>query len=98
MDGTITTVQSRGQITLPLMLRKKLGLGHGAMIRVSLVRGKIMAEPVRENVLSTPPKYSREEIAKRLKKYENDGKVYWTAEDDKYLAKLRKKDDKYLDW
>ena len=69
----------------------------GTMVKASLVNNGVMVKPVGDP-FTTEPRYTRAEYAKRLKKYENDGKVYWTKEDDKYLAKLRKKDDKYLNW
>lgn len=97
MNYVLVTPQPRGQITLPVKFRRKYGIEPGTPIRVVDVGDGVKVVPL-TNSLSIKPKYSKEEIAERLKKFESSGKVYWTAEDDKRLAKLRKKDDKYLNW
>src|SRR3989344_3906448 len=97
MNDVLLTLQPRGQVTLPKKFRAALNLGPGAAMKASLLGEGVMVKPIGDP-FTTKPKYSKAEYSKRLKKYENDGKVYWTKEDDKYLAKLRKRDDKYLNW
>lgn len=97
MDDVLLTLQPRGQVTLPKRFREALRMRPGAVVKASLLGDGVMVKSMGDPFI-TKPRYSRAEYVKRLKKYENDGKVYWTAEDDKYLAKLRKKDNKYLNW
>ena len=98
MDYVLLTPSPRWQITLPKKVREKIrGFRPGEPVRVYADQGKIVVEPMADS-LTIKPKYTPEEYKKILAKYENDGKVYWTKEDDEYLAKLRKKDDKYLNW
>jgi bifunctional DNA-binding transcriptional regulator/antitoxin component of YhaV-PrlF toxin-antitoxin module len=93
----IVTPQPRGQITLPVKFRRKYGIEPGVPIRVVDVGDGVKVVPL-TNSLSIKPKYTKEEIVEKFKKIEASGKVYWTAGDDKRLAKLREKDDKYLNW
>ncbi len=46
-DAIEATVTSKGQITLPKMLRERLGLKRGSRIRFRLdARGRLQGEPV----------------------------------------------------
>ena len=89
--------QPRGQITLPVKFREKYGIKPGVQVKVSDQGERITIEPL-EDPLVSGPKYSKQEVKRRLKKYEESGKVYWTKANDKRLASLRKKDNKYLNW
>lgn len=98
MNYILVTPSPRWQITLPKRIRDNVnGVELGKPLKMFVEGGRIVAEPVGDPLV-TKPKYSAEEYKKRLMKYESSGKVYWTAADDKSLAKLKKKDDKYLDW
>lgn len=97
MDYTLVSPQPRGQITLPVKLRKKYGIKPGVQVIVEDLGDKIALRPL-TNPLVIMPKYSREEINDRLSKITKARKVLWTEEDDKQLAMLRKKDNQYLNW
>lgn len=97
MNYVLVTPQPRGQITVPVKFRRKYGIEPGVPVKVVDAGNGVRIESLTGS-MSIKPKYSKEEIVKKLKKYETDGQVYWTAEDDKRRIKLRKKDDKYLNW
>ena len=40
-----TTLSSKGQVVIPLEIRKKLGLPAGAIISCEIVEGKIVLDP-----------------------------------------------------
>lgn len=40
-----TTLSSKGQVVIPLEIRKKLGLPEGAVISCEIVDGKIILDP-----------------------------------------------------
>lgn len=77
-------VMERGQVTIPLKLREIFNLQKGfrLWIRVDQNR-KIILEPVKED--------RAKKLSEWLKKMAKDTHVYWTREDDKNLAKVRKK-------
>ena len=98
MNYVLVTPSPRWQITLPKRIREGVkGVELGKPLKMFVDGGRIIAEPVRDPLI-TKPRYSPQEYKRRLMKYESNGKVYWTAADDKRLAKLKKKDDKYLNW
>lgn len=41
----ITTLSSKGQIVIPLEIRRKLGLSAGAVISCEVVEGRIVLDP-----------------------------------------------------
>ena len=99
MNYVLTTPSPRWQITLPKKVRDKIKrLEPGKPLRVSTDGDRIVIEPVNDNPLVVKAKYTPEESLKLMEKYEKSGKIYWTEEDDKHLARLRKKDNKYLHW
>lgn len=97
MNYILVTPQARGQITLPVKLRRKYDIKPGVQVRVSDQGQGIVIEPLGD-ALTVKPRYTHEEIKTRLKVYETSGKVFWTKEDDVELAKLREKDDQYINW
>lgn len=47
----ITTVTKKGQVTIPVMMRKKLQISSGDKIRFSLNKqGKVVLEPVKNDL------------------------------------------------
>ena len=40
-----TTLSSKGQVVIPLEIRRKLGLSEGAMISCEIVDGKVILDP-----------------------------------------------------
>lgn len=106
MNGMIlTTLQARGQITLPKKYRKELGMVENTHLKVSLSDGKIMIESLEmSDPYTIKPRVSRQVYLKTLKKISNyiekNGPM-WTAEDDRLREVLKKKDAeraKKLDW
>lgn len=83
---------------MPKKIREDVkGIELGKPLRMFVDGGRIVAEPVGDPLV-TKPRYSPREYKIRLMKYESSRKVYWTAADDKRLARLKKEDDKYLNW
>jgi AbrB family looped-hinge helix DNA binding protein len=46
MESFITTVTQKGQITLPIAMRKKANIGKNHRVEVKYHQGKITVEPV----------------------------------------------------
>jgi AbrB family looped-hinge helix DNA binding protein len=97
MDYVLVMPQPRGQITLPVKFRDKYNIKPGVQLKVEDTGDGLAIKPMGDPMV-VMPKYSKSEIIKRLAKYEKNHQVYWTVENDKRLAELRKKDDKYLNW
>jgi len=80
----IVKPMERGQITIPINIRKKLNITPKTWLWVKLVQDRILIEPVLEKAL--PSSFSS-----YLNKSASDSKVYWTKQDSSALEKTRKK-------
>lgn len=74
----------RGQITIPIKIRKKLNITPKTWLWVRLVQDKILIEPVLE-------KASLSSLSSYLNKSTSNPKVYWAKKDSSALEKVRKK-------
>ena len=90
---TLTTTQTfseivkpmeRGQITIPVKIRKKLNITPKTWLWVKLVQDKILIEPVLK-------KASPSSLLSYLNKSASDSKVYWTKKDSSALEKVSNK-------
>src|SRR3989344_3695197 len=104
MNGAmITTVQARGQITLPKKVRDRHGMIPGAVVRVIDEPNGIRMRPVTEGFL-IPPKYTRQEYKKviaRITAYMHKHGPLWTEEDDRKREESLKKEQqrwRKLNW
>lgn len=76
-------VMDRGQITIPIDMRKKLGLQPKSMLMIKLTSNN--------DLLIEPMVKKKESLADFLKSMTKDKKIYWTAKDSRRLNKIRKK-------
>ena len=66
----VEKVTSKGQVTIPLAIRKKLGISYGDEIDFKIVDGEVVIEPVTkpidiedlQGILPSPIKISDEEL------------------------------------
>lgn len=80
----IVTVMDRGQITIPIEIREMFQIKKGMKLWVKIRNQReVILEPAEEN--------KRNKLKKFLEKAIKDKHAYWTKEDDKNLAKVRKK-------
>lgn len=92
-------MQTRGQITVPKKFRDRLGIQSNTPVEMLLVEDGILLKPqvmVQKNSAGyvIPPRISKGEYKKVLKKYEESKVVLWTKKDDKFMEMLKKKDEK----
>lgn len=84
----IVQPMARGQITIPIKIRKKLGIDEESWLWVKLIKNKIIIEPVEEKT-GTSTQYF-------LKDSADDKSIYWTKSDTKSLKKVDQKSKKRL--
>ena len=77
-----TKMLSRGQIVIPVEIRKKAGLVPRSLVKVKLT--------IENNIIIEPLEKKKSSLAEFLEKMKNDKTIYWTKEDDKTRAKIRK--------
>ncbi len=80
----IVKSMERGQVTIPIKIREKLGIGPRTWLWVKLVGNKILIEPVKTN-------RKGKQFLSALKSIASDSKSYWGKRDDQVLKKIRKK-------
>lgn len=81
----IVRPMERGQITIPVVIRKKLGITPESWLWVRLVdEAKILIEPVEKEI-------SKTSFLSLLSQIVSDSKVYWQKRDDLALRQVRKK-------
>ena len=85
----IVKPMERGQVTIPIGIRKKLNITPDTWLWVRLVKNKIMIELVEKN---SRPK----SLSSFLLNFANDPRVYWKKGDDLALEKVRKKSKERL--
>jgi len=73
---------SRGQIVIPVEIRKKAGLVPRSLVKVKLT--------IENNIIIEPLEKKKSSLAEFLEKMKNDKTIYWTKEDDKRRAKIKK--------
>lgn len=80
----VVKIMERGQVTIPFKLREMFNVQKGARLWIrGFQEKKIVLEPIEED--------KSKNLKEWIKKMMKDKKVYWTKEDDKNLAKVRKK-------
>ena len=77
-----TKMLSRGQIVIPVEIRKKAGLVPRSLVKVKLT--------IENNIIIEPLEKKKSSLAEFLEKMKNDKTIYWTKEDDKKRAKIKK--------
>ncbi len=85
----IVQPMQRGQITIPIKIRKKLNINSNTWLWVRLVKNKILIEPVKEKEKDTS-------LSNFLLQDSSDEKIYWTSKDDEALKKVESKTNKRL--
>ncbi len=80
----IVKSMERGQVTIPIKIREKLGIGPQTWLWVKLVGNKILVEPVKAN-------RRRGQFSSALKSIASGNRSYWGKRDDQALKKIRKK-------
>ena len=85
----IVKPMERGQITIPINIRKKLNITPKTWLWIKLVQDRILIEPVLEKTLPSS-------LSSYLNKSASDSKVYWTKQDSSVLEKVRKKSSQRL--
>ena len=85
----IVKPMQRGQITIPVNIRKKLNITPKTWLWVKLVKDKILIEPVENFSLSSS-------LLSYLDKAASDPKIYWTQQDSANLNRARKKSSQRL--
>jgi len=81
----IVKPMERGQVTIPINIRKKLGIGPQTWLWMRLVdEDKILIEPVEKNGGSNS-------LLAFLGKMASDSKIYWQKKDSQALTAVRKK-------
>ena len=94
-SGAVSTINEivkpmeRGQITIPLKIRKKLKITPQSWLWVKLIKDKILIEPVEKKSLSGP-------LADYLLSASADSQIYWSKEDTNILKKISKKSQEKL--
>ena len=73
---------SRGQIVIPVEIRKKAGLVPRSLVKVKLT--------IENNIIIEPLEKKKSSLAEFLEKMKNDKTIYWTKKDDKRRAKIKK--------
>ena len=82
--NAIVKPMERGQITIPVNIRKELKITPQTWLWIRLIKkDKILIEPVERKSSSSFLNY--------LKGVVSDPRVYWTKEDSVALSKIRKK-------
>lgn len=76
-------IMNRGQITIPIEMRKKLGLQPKAIVTIKLTDSN--------DLLISPMTKKKETLREFLESMANDKRVYWTDNDSKRLKRIRKK-------
>ena len=67
-----TQIQQKGLITIPMSIRKQFGINPSDLMKIGVVAGKIVLEPVR--VLPYPTRrYSEDEVKEFLELDKNEG-------------------------
>lgn len=79
----IVRPMERGQLTIPVAIRKQLGITSQTWLWVKLIGNNILIEPVE--------KATRSSLVKVLNKAAADRKIYWRRQDDLALKKIREK-------
>lgn len=79
---------SKGQITLPKEFRDSLGLEDGFWLRMSVVQGKIVAEPINTKV-------NKKDLLQKLKKVDGN---WFSDKDHKDMRKDLNKRTKRYEW
>ena len=77
-----TKMLSRGQIVIPVEIRKKAGLVPRSLVKVKLT--------IENNIIIEPLEKKKSSLAEFLEKMKNDKTIYWTKKDDKRRAKIKK--------
>lgn len=81
----IVKPMERGQITIPVVIRRKLGITPQSWLWVRLVNGaQILIEPVEKEA-------NKISFLSLLSEVASDSKVYWGKRDDLALQKARRK-------
>ncbi len=80
----IVKIMERGQITLPVSIRKELGLSPKTWLSMRLTNDKeVLLKPLKSEKLSS--------LSNFLKKLSHDHTIYWTIADEQKRLKIRKK-------
>lgn len=77
-----TKIMSRGQIVIPVEIRRRAGLGPRSLVKV-----KLTAE---DNIIIEPLEKKKKSLAEFIEKMKYDKTIYWTKADDKRRTKIRK--------
>ncbi|MBU2592902.1 MAG: AbrB/MazE/SpoVT family DNA-binding domain-containing protein [Patescibacteria group bacterium] len=85
----IVRPMERGQITIPVAIRKKLKITPKTWLWVRLIKNKILIEPVEK-------KSSLGSLSNYLLSSVSDQQTYWRKEDTKALTKIKKKSKERL--
>jgi AbrB family looped-hinge helix DNA binding protein len=88
MIKQIVQPMARGQITIPIKIRDKLGIDENSWLWVKLQKNKIIIEPVEENT-GAKTQYFLEDAA-------NNKNVYWSKSDTNKLEKIDEKSKERL--
>ena len=87
LQPQIVKSMERGQVTIPLQMRKKLKITPQTWMWVKLVEGnKIVLQPVEKQIKDD----KRMQLSEFLKKNRGNKKIYWNKEDDENLEKVNK--------
>lgn len=79
----IVTVMERGQVTIPVKLRQALDIHKGMKLIVRMTgKNSLVLAPIQIS--------KQKKLQEVIKKMIREKKVYWTAEDDRNLQKVRK--------
>ncbi len=83
MIKQIVQPMARGQITIPIKIRKRLGINENSWLWVKLKKNKIVIEPVAEEIGSETQSF--------LKDASQDENVYWAQRDTDNLDRVDEK-------
>ena len=78
MNYNILTVSTKGQISIPIDIRKKLGIEEGTKISIYCYENNIILKPI--------PKLSKEEIEEEFRKEQEWAKEVGLTEEDIFKA------------
>lgn len=67
MAKLITSPTSKGQVTIPSIIRKEFGIDTNTMLKFSYDRDQIIIKPVKIDEQNTLRQYSKNEIAEFIK-------------------------------